>query len=330
MIIAEIAQAHDGSLGILHSYIDALADTGVDAVKFQTHIADAESSIHEPFRVKFSYEDETRFDYWRRMEFTLDQWKEIKQHCEDRNLEFISSPFSNAAIDLLEAIEIKRYKVGSGEINNHLLLKKIALTGKPVILSSGLSNIQELDRAVNFFKEQGTDVSVLQCVSAYPSQPEEWGLNMINEFKQRYRIKTGYSDHSGDIYACLAAASLGAEIFEFHIVFHKAMFGPDTKASIIIDDVKKLVKGIKQIQSALHNPSKKEHSDNILSLKNVFEKSLAVNRPLSAGTVITFEHLEAKKPKGQGIDTAAYQAIIGKKLIKDKQRWDFLRNEDLQ
>ena len=330
MIIAEIAQAHDGSLGILHSYIDVLADTGIDAVKFQTHIADAESSNHEPFRIKFSYEDKTRFDYWRRMEFTLEQWKEIKQHCEEKKLEFISSPFSNAAVDLLEAAGIKRYKVGSGEINNHLLLKKIALTGKPVILSSGLSDIKELDMAIGFFKEHASDVSVLQCVSAYPSKPEEWGLNMINEFKQRYQIKTGYSDHSGNIYACLAAASLGAEIFEFHVVFHKAMFGPDTKASIVIDDVKRLTEGIKQIQSALSNPSKKEHTDNILSLKNVFEKSLAVNRFLLAGTVISFEHLEAKKPKGQGIDASVYQTIIGKKLIVDKQPWDFLRSEDFQ
>jgi len=330
MIIAEIAQAHDGSLGILHSYIDAIAGTGVDAVKFQTHIADAESSSYEPFRIKFSYEDKTRVDYWRRMEFTLEQWKEIKQHCDEKKLEFISSPFSNAAVDLLETIGVKRYKIGSGEINNHLLLKKVVLTGKPVIISSGLSNLYELDAAVDLFKEHGADISLLQCVSAYPSQPEEWGLNMISEFKRRYQIKTGFSDHSGDIYACLAAASLGAEIFEFHVVFHKAMFGPDTKASISIDEVKKLTEGIKQIQSALINPSKKEHTNNILSLKNMFEKSLAVNRFLPAGTIINFEHLEAKKPKGHGIDASIYQTIIGKRLMTDKQCWDFLRSEDLQ
>ena len=139
MIIAEIGQAHDGSVGILHSYIDAVAETGVDAIKFQTHIADAESSALEPFRKKFSYVDKTRFDYWKRMELTLDQWKEVKQHCDDAGLEFISSPFSCAAVDLLEALNVQRYKVGSGEITNHLLLEKIAATGKPVIISSGPS-----------------------------------------------------------------------------------------------------------------------------------------------------------------------------------------------
>ncbi len=123
-IIAEIAQAHDGSLGMVHAYIDAVAKTGCDAIKFQTHIAAAESSIQEPFRVKFSKQDKTRFEYWKRMEFTLEQWKEIKQHCDEVGLEFMSSPFSNAAVDLLEEVGVKRYKIGSGEVNNFVLLRE--------------------------------------------------------------------------------------------------------------------------------------------------------------------------------------------------------------
>ncbi len=143
-IIAEIAQAHDGSLGIAHSFIDALKDTGVDAVKFQVHIAEAESSIYEPFRVKFSYEDATRYDYWKRMEFEPYQWSGLKKHCEECGLEFMASVFSNAAVDLLEKLGVKRYKIGSGEVSNLLLLDKIAYTGKPVILSSGMSSYEEL------------------------------------------------------------------------------------------------------------------------------------------------------------------------------------------
>jgi N-acetylneuraminate synthase len=119
-IIAEIGQAHNGSLGMAHAYIDALAKTGIDAIKFQTHIAEAESSIHEPFRVKFSKQDATRFDYWKRMEFTLEQWKDLKAHCDDVGLEFMSSPFSNVAVDVLETVGVKRYKIGSGEVNNFL------------------------------------------------------------------------------------------------------------------------------------------------------------------------------------------------------------------
>jgi len=124
-IIAEIAQAHDGSLGTAHAYIDALSKTGVHAIKFQTHIAEAESSIYEPFRVKFSKQDKTRFDYWKRMEFTLEQWKELKAHCNEVGLEFMSSPFSNAAVDVLEEVGVNRYKIGSGEVTNFLLLEKI-------------------------------------------------------------------------------------------------------------------------------------------------------------------------------------------------------------
>src|SRR6187551_3419606 len=152
-IIAEIGQAHEGSLGILYSYIDALAQTGVNAAKFQMHIAEAESSEHEPFRVKFSLEDETRFDYWKRMGFSLEQWKGIKNHCDEAGLDFICSPFSNLAVHWLEEIGVKYYKIGSGEVNNFLILEKIAQTGKPVIVSSGMSSYDELDQTVAFLRE---------------------------------------------------------------------------------------------------------------------------------------------------------------------------------
>ena len=138
IIIADIGQAHEGSVGMAHSYIDALADTGVDIVKFQTHIAEAESSLEEPFRVNFSYEDETRYDYWKRMEFTLEQWNGLKKHCDDVDLEFMSTPSCLSAVDLLEKVGVKRYKIGSGDLTNKLLLKKIAQTGKPTFISSGI------------------------------------------------------------------------------------------------------------------------------------------------------------------------------------------------
>ena len=160
-IIAEIGQAHEGSLGILYSYIDALAHTGVNAVKFQMHIAEAESSLEEPFRVQFSLEDKTRFDYWKRMGFSLEQWKGIKKHCDEVGLDFICSPFSNLAVDWLEEIGIEQYKIGSGEVNNFLILEKIAQTGKPVILSSGMSSYEELDQTVAFLRERNVNFSIL-------------------------------------------------------------------------------------------------------------------------------------------------------------------------
>ncbi|MFN9582272.1 MAG: N-acetylneuraminate synthase family protein, partial [Bacteroidota bacterium] len=213
-IIAEIAQAHEGSLGIAHSYIDALADCGVNAIKFQTHIAEAESSDSESFRVKFSYEDKTRYDYWKRMEFTADQWAGLQQHCDEKGVEFISSPFSVAAVELLEKLNVKRYKIGSGELTNYLMLDKIAQTGKPIILSSGMSDWNELDQTIAFLKPYGNELSLMQCTTAYPTQPQQWGLQLIAEMKSRYGLPVGFSDHSGDIYAGLAAVTLGAELLE--------------------------------------------------------------------------------------------------------------------
>ncbi|NVJ86778.1 MAG: N-acetylneuraminate synthase family protein [Algoriphagus sp.] len=329
MIIAEIAQAHDGSLGNAHAFIDALAGTGVDAIKFQTHIAEAESSSFEPFRVKFSKQDSTRFDYWKRMEFTPDQWKGIKDHCEEKNLEFLSSPFSNAAVDLLEEIGVKRYKIGSGELGNFLMLERIAKTGKPIIMSSGMSSFEELDKTFDFLKPFGNSLSILQCTTAYPTQPDQWGLNVIAELKERYHVPVGYSDHSGDIYACLAAASLGSEIFEFHVVFDKRQFGPDSHASITIDQTKVLCSGIKQIQNALKNPIVKSDNQRYSELKVMFGKSLAVNKFLKKGHFLTLDDLESKKPGDRGIPASDYQMVIGKKLNKNLDKWDFLTSEDI-
>ncbi|MFD0962610.1 N-acetylneuraminate synthase family protein [Pseudofulvibacter geojedonensis] len=329
LIIAEIAQAHDGSLGMAHAYIDAVAKTGANAIKFQTHIAEAESSIFEPFRVKFSKQDDSRMDYWKRMEFTLQQWKGLKAHCDEAGLEFMSSPFSNAAVDLLEEVGVKRYKVGSGEVNNFVLLEKIARTGKPVIISSGMSSYKELDATVQFLKERNVLYSILQCTTSYPTSPEQFGLNVIQELKERYQVSIGFSDHSASQEACIAATALGAEILEFHVVFNKEMFGPDAKSSLTIDETTKLVGAVRNIERALTNPIDKADNSEYATLKQIFEKSLAINKDLPAGHIITFSDLETKKPKGYGILASDYKTIIGKKLKQSMPKWSFLNEEDL-
>lgn len=328
-LIAEIGQAHDGSLGILHSYIDALAKTGVDAVKFQMHIAASESSIHEPFRVKFSYEDETRYDYWERMGFTLPQWKEIKQHCDDVGLDFICSPFSNLAVDWLEEIGVKAYKIGSGEVNNLLMLQKIATTGKPIIISSGMSSFTELDQTVHFLNSKSANFSILQCTTSYPTQPEQYGFNVLGALKERYKVTVGFSDHSAKVATCIAAVALGAEILEFHVVFSRAMFGPDAKSSLTMEETTLLVNSVQEVAVALAHPVNKEDNSLFTGLKSIFEKSLAVNKDLPAGHILTIDDLEAKKPKGFGIDAQDFELILGSRLKSNKNKWDFLSKEDL-
>ncbi|HAT65583.1 MAG TPA: N-acetylneuraminate synthase, partial [Flavobacteriaceae bacterium] len=298
LTIAEIGQAHDGSLGMLHAYIDAVAKTGATAIKFQTHIAAAESSIHEAFRVHFSKQDKTRFDYWKRMEFTQEQWIEIGEHCKDVGLEFISSPFSNAAVEILEKAKVDCYKIGSGEVTNFLLLKKVIDTKKPIIISSGMSSFEELDKTVSFLKQHQANFSILQCTTSYPTVPENYGFNVIEELKGRYGVPIGFSDHSATVAAGIAAVALGAEILEFHVVFDKKMFGPDVSSSLTLEEATTLVKGVNEVVIALKNPVDKNSNDAFKEVKQIFEKSLAVNKNLLKGHVLTFDDLEAKKPKG--------------------------------
>ncbi|MEI6864479.1 N-acetylneuraminate synthase family protein [Flavicella sp.] len=328
-IIAEIAQAHDGSLGMAHAYIDAVAKSGCNAIKFQTHIAEAESSEFEPFRVKFSKQDATRMQYWKRMEFSLEQWNTLKEHCDEKGIEFMSSPFSNAAVDLLEEVGVKRYKVGSGEVTNFVLLEKLAQTGKPVIISSGMSSFDELDKTVAFLKSRNIEYSILQCTTAYPTSPKQYGLNVIQELKKRYKVPVGFSDHSSSIEACIAATTLGAEILEVHVVFDKEMFGPDAKSSLNFPEVTELVKAVNNIQIALDYPVDKNNNSQYCELKKKFEKSLAVNKDLMKDHTLTFLDLETKKPKGYGILASEYESILGKRLNKNLNKWEFLNFEDL-
>lgn len=328
-IIAEIGQAHEGSLGIAHSYIDALAETGIDAIKFQVHIADAESSAFEPFRINFSYEDKTRFDYWKRMEFSKEQWQGLKNHCEEKGMDFIPSTFSIAAFELMEEIGVKCYKIASGELSNYLMVERIAETKKQMIISTGMSSFDEIDELISILKKYNNPITLLQCTSAYPTKPEEWGLNLIQEYKMRYKIPVGFSDHSGEIYSCLAATTLGAEVIEFHVVFDKKMFGPDSPASLTIDKVKELVSGIRQIKRSCNSRIDKNIITGHNKLRDIFGKSLAINRDLEEGGILTMDMLESKKPKNKGIDVKEYNKIIAKKLNNDLKKWDFITESDI-
>ena len=330
LIIAEIGQAHEGSLGMAHSYIEALATTGVNAVKFQTHIAEAESSAFESFRVPFSYEDGTRYEYWKRMEFTDEQWAGLKEHAEKCNLEFISSPFSVAAVELLEQVGVRRYKIGSGEVLNFLMLARIAHTGKPIMLSSGMSSFLELDETVSFLKGFGNELSILQCNTEYPTPPERLGLNVLPELIKRYNVPVGLSDHSGFIYPSIAAVALGACILEVHCTFDKKMFGPDARSSLTIREIEELVKGVRMIETSLQNQIDKNDTTRFKEMKILFGKSLAVNKALKKGTILAITDLESKKPGDKGISAARFREVVGKRMARDIEQWDFLTEKDIE
>jgi len=314
LIIGEVAQTHDGSLGAAHAYIDAVASAGADAVKFQTHIAAAESTPGEPWRVKFSRQDSTRYDYWKRMEFTEEQWSGLAEHANERGLLFLSSAFSPEAVELLERVGVPAWKVGSGEVSNLPLLAQMARTGKPVILSSGMSDWDELDAAVNCVRGNGAPVATLQCATAYPCPPEKLGLNVIAEMRRRYKCPVGLSDHSGAIYAGLAAAALGAKIIEVHVAFSRECFGPDVIASITSPELKQLVEGVRFIERALAAPvDKRAMAEELSGLRKIFGKSVVAARDLNAGERIAAEDIAFKKP-GAGIPVARFNEVINRRL----------------
>ncbi len=329
LIIAEIAQAHDGSLGLAHAYIDAVARAGADAVKFQTHIAAAESSPLEQFRMPFSKQDATRFEYWKRMEFTREQWHGLAQHAREKGLIFLSSPFSLEAVDLLTEIGVPAWKIASGEIMNTPLLERIARTKKPVLISTGMSPIEEIDGAVEIVKSKNLPFLVFQCTSIYPCPAEKVGLNLIPFFRERYGAPVGLSDHSGTIYPGLAAAVIGVEMIEVHVTLSREMFGPDVSSSLTSAELKQLVEGVRFIEKMKANPVDKVITNELQSLRDLFTKSIVISEDLPSGTVLEARHLAFRKP-GTGIPAARYRQVFGCRLKRDLAAGTFLSVADLE
>lgn len=329
-VVAEVAQAHDGSLGTAHAYIDAAAKAGADAVKFQTHIAHAESTPGEPFRVNFSKQDATRYEYWQRMEFTETQWAGLKNHCDEVGVDFLSSPFSTEAIELLERLDIPAWKIGAGETNNIPMLERLAATGKPVLLSSGMSPWDELDTAVATIVDAGAQAAIYQCTTSYPCPADKLGLNVLEELRSRYEIPVGLSDHSGTIFSGLAAAALGANLIEVHITFSKSCFGPDVSSSLTLEEFATLVEGTRFINTATANPvDKNQAAAGMSELRMLFTKSIVVTRNLPTGHILTKDDLALKKP-GTGIPAHQLSNILGRRLITDVQGETLLQEQDFE
>lgn len=328
-VIGEVAQAHDGSLGLAHAFIDAIADAGADAVKFQTHIAAAESTVEEPWRVRFSRQDATRRDYWKRMEFDEAAWRGLAAHAAERQLAFISSPFSVDAVDLLARIGVSAWKIASGEVTHAAILDRLAAEPAPVLLSSGMSSLDDVAFAVDRLRARDLQVTVLQTTSAYPCLPEQVGLNMLGVYRDRFSCPVGLSDHSGTIYPGLSAAVLGASVVEVHVTFSREMFGPDVPASITTRELRMLVEGIRFIERMTANPVDKDCvAAEMASMRALFTRSIALRQPLPAGALLREEDLTLKKP-GTGIEPGRLHDLVGRRLRHAVPADRLLRDSDL-
>ena len=330
LIIAEVAQAHDGSLGAAHAFVDVVADAGADAIKFQTHVAAAESTLDEPFRVRFSRQDETRYAYWKRMEFTAAQWQGLADHARERGLIFLSSAFSLEAVELLARIGMPAWKVGSGEVASEEMISAMAATGAPILLSTGMSTMSEIAAAVDRIGPLGADLALLQCTSRYPTPLEEVGLNVLDEFRARFSCPVGLSDHSGTPWPGLAALARGADLLEVHVTMHPKAFGPDVTASLTPEKLALVVAARPAFETMLRNPVDKDSlADSLRAMRQLFGRSIAPLRSMPAGTVLTRDMLAAKKP-ATGIPWSEIGTVVGRRLRQDVRPDRLLRRQDLE
>ena len=310
-VIAEAGMNHDGSLGNAIRMAEVAADCGADAVKYQLHDASAETTRDAPSPPYFRHE--TRWEYFERTAFTDEEWATLKAACERAGIEFLCSAFSVEAVERLERLGVARYKIGSGEVTNLELVRRVAATGKPVLLTSGMSSWAELDAAV---EAAGPDVTVLQCTSEYPTPPEHVGLNVLAELRERYGKPVGLSDHSLGNHAAFAAVALGAVVVEKHFTLSNESYGPDAALALEPDGLEDLVDGIRSIEAMLANPVDKDDVGRHAEMKRVFEKSVVTVADIPAGATIERGWLAAKKP-GTGIPAAKLDDVVGRRAARD-------------
>lgn len=308
-IIAEIGSVHDGNLKLALKLVKKAADCGADIIKFQMHIPEHETLINAPSPSYFKNED--RYSYFKRTSFNFNEWKKIKNYCQKLGKEFLCSPFSIEAIDLLEKLKVKYYKVPSGELTNLPLLEKLKKTKKIIFLSTGMSNFREISRAVKIFNKK--KIILMQCSSIYPCPNKFVGLNVIDEFKKKFKCKVGFSDHTLSSAASYAAAAMGSELIEKHFTLSKKMYGSDAKHSMEPNEFKTFCSTLKEIWRLKKFNVDKNNIKKFRTMKQIFEKSIYAKNNLKKGKILKFSDLAFKKPS-KNLRADNYKILLGKKL----------------
>lgn len=324
MIIAEIGSTHDGSLAVAKKSIKVASESGANAVKFQMHIAEDETLKNAPSPKYFK--NEKRYEYFKRTAFSINQWKILFNTCKKYKVEFLCSPFSLKAVEILEDLGVKAYKIPSGEVTNIPLLNLISRKKKPVLLSTGMSNWKEIEIATSIFKKN--KLIVMQCSSQYPCSLKNVGSNVFSEIKKKFKCDFGYSDHTLGYSASFLAASLGAKVIEKHFTLSKKFYGSDAKFSMEPKEFKLFTKTINEIWSIQDYPVNKNSIKKYHYMKKVFEKSIVAKRFIPINKKISLSDLNFKKP-GNGIRADQYKKIIGKFAKINIQRDRKIKISDL-
>jgi sialic acid synthase SpsE len=323
-IIAEGCDNHLGDISVAREMVRQAKLAGADAIKFQHHLPDEEMLPHVPMSTNF---DMPLYEFLRKHALTLDQHAELKQHCEGAGILYLCTPFSWKAAQELETLDVVGYKIGSGEMTDIPTLVRIASFGKPMIISTGMSTFDEIDRTYNALRTRETPLALMNCVSEYPPVYEDINLGVVQQMIYRYPDAViGHSDHTPDIYTCLAAVAFGARIIEKHVILDKRQPGPDQSVSIDFRDLASLVDGIRKIESALGS-EKKVHTKERQIREWAF-RSLVTTDDIKEGQILTEGLIWSKRP-GTGIPSHRMDEVIGKAAVRDLPRNTLLKWEDI-
>lgn len=331
-IIAELSANHNGSLERAIESIRAVAKTGADAVKLQTYTADTLTidCDNEYFRIGGGtlWDGRTLYDLYKEA-YTPWEWHaELKSVAEECGLEFFSTPFDETAVDFLEELGVQRHKVASFELVDIPLLKKIGSTKKPVIMSTGMASVDEIEEAVNVLQSAGSpDITLLKCTSAYPAMPEDANLRTLQDLKTRFNCRVGLSDHTLDIAVPVAAVALGAEVIEKHFTLSRQDEGADSAFSLEPSEFKEMVDTVHAAAQALGQIIYGGSSGD--AKNKVFRRSLFVVREMKAGDEFTPESVRSIRP-GHGLMPRHYEAVLGRKAARDIGRGTPLSSELMQ
>ncbi|HBL22509.1 MAG TPA: N-acetylneuraminate synthase [Deltaproteobacteria bacterium] len=321
-IIAEAGVNHNGSLAIAKKMVDAAKACGADAVKFQAFRADRLVSRTAPkaaYQKKACGADETQLEMLRRLELTPAGHQSLFRHCLARRILYLASPFDQASADDLAALGMKAFKVPSGEITNHPFLAHVALLGRPIYLSTGMSTLGEIEAALGVIRENGKPpVTLLHCVTEYPAPYQEINLKAMETMRRAFGLPVGYSDHTDGIEISIAAAALGAVVIEKHFTLDRGMAGPDHRSSLEPAALAAMIKAIRHVESALGDGIKGPAPCEIRNISAV-RKSIVAARDIRAGEVLRPELLAVKRPAG-GIGPERWRDIIGRKAVRSFQR----------
>lgn len=318
-IIAEAGDNHNGSLDLAFQLVDKAAQAGADCVKFQTFVTEeviSKRAEKAEYQKESTGADESQYEMVKKLELTFDNFRQLQQYAEEKGLMFLSTPFDIPSVDFLQSIDVPYFKIPSGEITNLPYLIRIAKTGRDVILSTGMAEMEEIEAAVRLLRENGAgEISLLHCNTEYPTPMEDVNLRAMLTLKEKFHVRVGYSDHTKGIEVPIAAVAMGAEIIEKHFTLDHDMEGPDHKASLEPDELEAMVTGIRNIEKALGSGIKTASGSEKKNI-DIARKSIVARRKIAKGEILTEDNLAVKRP-GNGISPMKWYEILGTEAVRD-------------